>query len=49
VTLTASDGTGAFATATFTWTVVSGLGAGIAGPGQLAGPAPVIPGEFRER
>ncbi len=49
VTLTASDGTGAFATATFTWTVVSGLGAGIAGPGQLAGPAPLIPGEFRER
>src|SRR6266851_136830 len=34
VTLTASDGTGAFATATFTWTVVSGLGAGIAGPGN---------------
>ena len=28
VTLTASDGTGAFATTTFTWTVVSGLGAG---------------------
>jgi beta-glucosidase len=34
VTLTASDGTGAFATTTFTWTVVSGLGAGIAGPGS---------------
>jgi beta-glucosidase len=32
VTLTASDDTGAFATATFTWTVVSGLGAAIAGP-----------------
>jgi hypothetical protein len=26
VTLTARDGTGAFATATFTWTVVSGVG-----------------------
>jgi beta-glucosidase len=32
VTLTARDDTGAFATATFTWTVVSGLGAAIAGP-----------------
>jgi beta-glucosidase len=49
VTLTASDGTGAFATTTFTWTVVSGLGAGIAGPGQLAGPAPLSPGQLRER
>ena len=43
VTLTASDGTGAFATTTFTWAVVSGLGAGIAGPGQLTGPAPLAP------
>ena len=41
VTLTARDRTGAFATTTFTWTVVSGLGAGIAGPGQLSGPAPL--------
>jgi beta-glucosidase len=41
VTLTARDRTGAFATATLTWTVVSGLGAGIAGPGQLTGPAPL--------
>jgi beta-glucosidase len=49
VTVTASDGTGAFATTTFTWTVVSGLGAGIAGPGQLAGPAPLSPGQLRER
>jgi beta-glucosidase len=45
VTLTARDGTGAFATTTFTWTVVSGLGAGIAGPGQLSGPAPLSPGQ----
>jgi beta-glucosidase len=31
VTLTASDGAGAFARATFSWTVVSGLGAGPSG------------------
>jgi len=43
VTLTASARTGAFATTTFTWTVVSGLDAGIAGPGQLTGPAPLAP------
>jgi beta-glucosidase len=43
VTLTARDRTGTFATTTFTWTVVSGLGAGIAGPGQLTGPAPLAP------
>jgi beta-glucosidase len=43
VSLTASDRTGAFATTTFTWTVVSGLGAGIAGPGQLTGPPPLAP------
>jgi beta-glucosidase len=48
VTLTARDGTGAFATTTFTWTVVSGLGAGIAGPGQLTGPPPLSPGQLRE-
>jgi beta-glucosidase len=34
VTLTARDSTGAFATTTFTWTVVSGLGAGITGRGN---------------
>ncbi len=49
VTVTASDRTGAFATTTFTWTVVSGLGAGIAGPGQLSGPAPLSPGQLSER
>jgi hypothetical protein len=49
VTVTASDRDGASATTTFTWTVVSGLGAGIAGPGQLAGPAPLSPGQLRER
>ena len=43
VTLTARDRTGAFTTTTFTWTVVSGLGTGIAGPGQLSGPAPLAP------
>jgi beta-glucosidase len=43
VTLTARDRTGAFATTTFTWSVVSGLGAGIAGPGQLRGLAPPAP------
>jgi beta-glucosidase len=48
VRLTASDSTGAFATTTFTWTVVSGLGAGIAGPGQLTGPSPLSPGQLRE-
>jgi hypothetical protein len=34
VTLTASDGTGAFATTTFTWTVVSGFGAASPGLGS---------------
>jgi beta-glucosidase len=43
VTVTASDPTRAFATTTFTWAVVSGLGPGIAGPGQLTGPAPLAP------
>ena len=49
VTLTARDGTGAFATTAFTWTVVSGLGPRMAGPGQLAGPAPLSPGQRSER
>jgi beta-glucosidase len=43
VTLTASDRTGAFASTSFTWTVASGLSAGITGPGQLTGPAPLAP------
>jgi beta-glucosidase len=43
VTVTASDRTRAFAATTFTWSVVSGLGAGVAGPGQLTGPAPLAP------